>query len=162
TVRFPVAIALSDDGQRVITVSRDSFEAEVWDLDNGACVQRLGKVSGMLVLVRPGYEQTPLALVGGGGRAIGGASARTLLVWDLALREEPRMVREPPTDRTDASVSAVSVTADGRSGITGGMDGTITIWDVERGAIMQTLPAHHSWVTAVAIMPDGRRAVSGS
>ena len=43
----------------------------------------------MLVLIGPGYEQIPVALMGASGRAIGGASARTLKVWDLAVSDEP-------------------------------------------------------------------------
>ena len=36
------------------------------------------------------------------------------------------------------------------------------IWDLETGQTLTTLQGHTDTVSAVAITPDGRRAVSGS
>jgi WD40 repeat protein len=36
------------------------------------------------------------------------------------------------------------------------------VWDIESGRVLQTLEGHANSVAAVAVMPDGRRAVSGS
>jgi WD40 repeat protein len=36
------------------------------------------------------------------------------------------------------------------------------MWDIETGRELQTLADHSNWVTAVALTPDGKRAVSAS
>ncbi len=41
-------------------------------------------------------------------------------------------------------------------------DGTLRLWDLETGESLRTLEGHTDWVTAVAVLADGRRALSGS
>ena len=41
-------------------------------------------------------------------------------------------------------------------------DKTLRLWDLESGQTLRTLEGHTDWVNAVAVTPDGRRAVSGS
>lgn len=36
------------------------------------------------------------------------------------------------------------------------------MWDLESGSTIRTLEGHTNWVSAVALTPDGRRAVSAS
>ncbi len=58
-------------------------------------------------------------------------------------------------------VRAVALTADGTRAVSGGDDGTLRLWDLERGAEMRRLEGHEGVVRAVAVTADGRRAVSG-
>ena len=41
-------------------------------------------------------------------------------------------------------------------------DQTLRLWDLESGQTLRTLEGHTDWVRAVAVTPDGRRAVSAS
>jgi WD40 repeat protein len=41
-------------------------------------------------------------------------------------------------------------------------DGTVRLWDVAMGAVLQTLRGHTGWVRGVAFSPDGRTVVSAS
>ncbi|MDD4652802.1 MAG: WD40 repeat domain-containing protein [Methanothrix sp.] len=41
-------------------------------------------------------------------------------------------------------------------------DNTLKVWDLESGKEVRTLVGHQSWVRAVALTGDGRRAVSAS
>ena len=41
-------------------------------------------------------------------------------------------------------------------------DETLRLWDLESGQTIRTLEGHTDWVRAVAVTPDGRRAVSVS
>ncbi|NMG58848.1 WD40 repeat domain-containing protein, partial [Geitlerinema sp. P-1104] len=41
-------------------------------------------------------------------------------------------------------------------------DKTLKLWDLETGRELATLTGHSWWVNAVAIAPDGKRAVSAS
>ncbi|WP_169750246.1 caspase, EACC1-associated type [Streptosporangium amethystogenes] len=62
-------------------------------------------------------------------------------------------------------VSAVAVTSDGRTAITGSRDGTAIVWDLADRAHptkLATLTDHTDPVSAVAVTPDGRTAITGS
>jgi len=59
-------------------------------------------------------------------------------------------------------VSAVAVTPDGKHAISGSLDNTLRVWDIESGEEIQRLVGHTSSVDAVAVTPDGKHAISGS
>ncbi|MGI0499338.1 WD40 repeat domain-containing protein [Limnospira platensis] len=46
--------------------------------------------------------------------------------------------------------------------MTSSKDKTLKLWDLEQGRELATLSGHSGWVNAVAIAPDGKRAVSAS
>jgi WD40 repeat protein len=60
------------------------------------------------------------------------------------------------------TVTAVALTPDGRLAVTGSIDETVRVWDLETGTEQAVLTGHRSTVTAVALTPDGRLAVTGS
>ncbi|MDF0590402.1 KGGVGR-motif variant AAA ATPase [Candidatus Methanocrinis natronophilus] len=60
------------------------------------------------------------------------------------------------------SVSAASVTSNGRRAVSASWDQTLKVWDLETGEEIRTLKGHSEWVNAVAMTPDGRIAVSAS
>jgi WD40 repeat protein len=59
-------------------------------------------------------------------------------------------------------VTAVAVTPDGGRVVSGSLDNTLRVWDLESGETLRTLQGQTSSVTAVALTPDGGRVVSGS
>ena len=62
---------------------------------------------------------------------------------------------------TTARCHAVAVSADGRTAVSGGDDGTVRVWDLAGTAAPRVLTGHDRWVRAVAVSADGRTAVSG-
>ena len=72
------------------------------------------------------------------------------------------------------SVPAVAVTSDGRRAVSGSEDGTLKVWDAERGIEQHTFTGHTTAIGAdsrfgfgkriatVAVTADGRKVVSGS
>src|SRR5258708_26067064 len=40
------------------------------------------------------------------------------------------------------------------------MDSKVKVWDLASGRSLRTLKGHSDWVSAVAVTPDGKRAVS--
>src|SRR5579871_6626730 len=62
----------------------------------------------------------------------------------------------------DDWVSSVSVTLDGRLGVSGSADRTLKHWDLSTGQCLRTLQGHADWVTAVCSSEDGQLALSGS
>jgi WD40 repeat protein len=59
-------------------------------------------------------------------------------------------------------VSAVALSPDGRTVLTGAEDGTVQLWNIRSGQPAAPPLIHHSGVTAVAFSPDGRTALTGS
>jgi WD40 repeat protein len=59
-------------------------------------------------------------------------------------------------------VSAVAMTPDGKTAVSGSHKGTLKVWDLITGNTIYTLKDHRSRVTDVAMTPDGKTAVSGS
>ncbi|MFI6875595.1 protein kinase [Streptomyces sp. NPDC050400] len=54
----------------------------------------------------------------------------------------------------------VALTHDARLALTGCPDGTLRLWDVDRGRCLKTLRGHRREVEAVDLTPDGRHALS--
>ena len=61
----------------------------------------------------------------------------------------------------DSWVEGVAVTADGARAVSGGVDGTVRVWDLATGREQAELTSHDGHVWAVAVTADGDRAVSG-
>ena len=91
-----------------------------------------------------------------GGPRSAAASDGTVRVWDLAGTAAPRVLTGH-----DGPVSAVAVSADGRTAVSGGQDGTVRVWDLAGTAAPRVLTGHDGWVNGVAVSADGRTAVSG-
>jgi len=79
-----------------------------------------------------------------------------VLVWDLAGAAAPRVLTGH-----DGGVQAVAVSADGRTAVSGGDDGTVRVWDLAGTTAPRVLTTHDGAVYAVAVSADGQTAVSG-
>jgi len=74
---------------------------------------------------------------------------------------------ENPSALMTYSVNPLSVTwsvafsPDGRTALSGSLDGTLKLWDLATGKELRKFAGHASGVIGLAISPDGRTAVSG-
>ena len=59
-------------------------------------------------------------------------------------------------------VNSVAISPDGQTIVSGNLDNTIKVWNLDTGELLHTLEGHSNSVNSVAISPDGRTIVSGS
>jgi WD40 repeat protein len=138
------AVAISADGLRAVSGSTDGT-LRVWNLADGNLVYLLSPQASE-------REEIKTAQVRGWTRV-----SRPRPVGDT---EAGRAVLFP-SKRMNA-VGAVALTADGRRALSGSRDGTVRLWDIEKGQELFTLTGHTDSVMAVAITDEGHRGVSGS
>ncbi|MDR1957545.1 MAG: protein kinase [Planctomycetaceae bacterium] len=92
---------------------------------------------------------------------------KELNIWEMAGRFSIRhgvdeVLSHAAFHEESEVVSSVAVSADGKTAISAGSNGVITIWDTERKAATGFLEGHHDWVRSVDTTSDGRFAVSAS
>ena len=89
--------------------------------------------------------------------------ARLVAAWDgrsISVLDQS-LGRELFTLRTDALVSALAFSPDGKRLAAACGDHTVKIWDVVAGQLVFTLRGHGGPVEGVAFSPDGNRLASG-
>ncbi len=59
-------------------------------------------------------------------------------------------------------VTSVAISPDGKTLVSGSVDKTIKIWNLDTGTLQKTLTGHTEVFMSVAISPDGKTLVSGS
>jgi WD40 repeat protein len=173
---FVNAVALTPDGEYVISGSHDKT-LKVWELASGRPVRTLSGHEGEVLAV---------AVTPDGRYVVSGLRNGTLKVWDLASGRVVHTMADykegghTPSRYTAAGygpsrcvegVRGVAMTPNGRYAISGLSNGTLKVWDLARGRVVQvladpeedgdTLSHHYGEVHAVAVTPDGRHAISG-
>ena len=140
------SVGVTADGRMAISGSGQWVSADntvrVWDLASGLCMKPLTG-SGTL-LERENWTPT------GNTKAITGYTKDTAGVLHLA--KGPDGHRGP--------VYAICVTPDGKTGVSGGWDDQIRLWDLPSGCCTRKLTAN-AGVTNVCVTSDGRWLVSG-
>ena len=140
------AVAVTPDGRRAVSASNDRT-LKVWDLEQGAL---------LATLEGHGDGVRAVAVTPDGRRAVSGSYDQTLKVWDLeqgALLRPSRATAVGQGGGGDAGRPArrLRLRRQDAQGLGPGA-----------GRAAPTLEGHGGGVRAVAVTPDGRRAVSGS
>ena len=181
-------VALSPDGRRIVTGSRDST-AKVWDFRTGRELLTLRGHSASILTV---------AFSSDGRRIFTGSEDKTVRTWDsgtgkplLSLNQRSgsisclslssdgrRMVKgvgntaivwgggvQSPLFTLKGHIGAVRAVAfspDGKRIATVSEDATAKVWDAQLGKELISLRGHSNYVTSVGFSSDGRRIVTGS
>jgi serine/threonine protein kinase len=183
-------LALTPDGSRVLTSSRD-MTLRLWRVSNGQEMKLFEGHSGAVFCV---------AISPDGHQALSGGLDQQLRLWNLATGECVRVfdghmaavlsVAFSPNGRQAASgggladptlrfwnvatgqpigrpivhperVTSLAFAANGRQILTGCWDGLIRIWDVAGGRELKHFKGHTGPVLCMALSPDGHQLLSG-
>jgi WD40 repeat protein len=154
-LHYVLGLAVTPDGGRLISTSQDKT-LKVWDLETNS---ELFSLSGHNEWV------SSVAITPDGQRAVSGSWDKTLKVWDLEKGTELGTL-----PGHSSAVSGVAVTMNGQQAVSVSWDATLRVWNIPtRRDLIQgnriesyALQPHPHSITAIAISPDGRKALSAS
>jgi WD40 repeat protein len=134
----------------------------VWALDQRAEAQRQRKIGASRELAA---RATSLLGVDPGLSV--GLGLEALKRWDTeqaenALRQATFTARGTAAwPAHDGWLSSIAPSRDGRYAATGGHDGTVRVWRLDRGRVVSTIRAHHGQAFDTSFSPSGRLLASG-
>jgi len=141
------SLATTPTGQMIISGGQDAT-IRLWDFSSGKELHRFvgheGPVYNMVIMPD--------------GRHLVSVADKDLAVkiWDLHRRELVSSLAP-----NSAHVTAVAVSPDQRFIVTGGEDGFVRVWDVDRGVLLRKTEHEHG-IYSMTISPDGRHLLIGS
>jgi len=139
-------VGVMPDGRRAVSAHLKVLK--IWDLEAGGELRTLVGHTDIVNAV---------AVVPDGRRAVSASKDKTVKVWDLDSGEELRTLTALPR----REFTAVAAMPDARRVLCAERVGPLAMWDLETGE-KRALPCPDVTVDALAVTPDGRRAVSGS
>jgi WD40 repeat protein len=160
---YPIyGAAIASNGRRVVTVSRGPGldHLRFWDAETGKAIRRLGQG-----LDRPVVH---LALCPDDRHLLLTFDLGKLVLWDTETDREVRTF-----ETTTAYIMGLAVTPGGHYVLTSheqtpiqgqpqAQDFSLRLWEVATGKLVRRFEGHVTEAGALAISPDGRRAVSVS
>lgn len=163
------ALAMMPDGQWAVSASSDDT-IRVWNLSTGEATD----------VLEEGAKVRALAMAADGRRFISGHSDGSVKIWKLEehplIRPGEQIDGEAGTPRSSLRVWSLERTLDihqdwvyaiamartGYRAVSASADGSLKVWDWQRGQEEYILTDQDGWIPAVAITPDGHKAVSAS
>jgi WD40 repeat protein len=142
------AVTIDPGAGQILSAGADKT-TKAWDLTSGACLRTLwSHFKPFCISARTGSTN-------GVQVASRSFDYRTLKIWSL---EGPR---SPETlIHGHAGFLCFAFLPDGLVGVSGGWEGSMTLWDLSTGARLDHRTAHSAEITRVAIQGDGLRAVA--
>jgi len=161
------AVAIMKNGRYAVSGSRDNT-VKVWDIKKKECLETYNDHEDIV---------GALAMTMDGTRMITVASDETMRIWDLNLSKnieklDSHNINEfliealkglgKPDSRVLARhkgkglINTVAMTQDGKFAVTGGLDGSVKVWDVNEMKEIHTLQEKSKSVWSVAITPEGK------
>jgi WD40 repeat protein len=148
------SVTVLPNGRRALSGAYDST-MRLWDLETGAELRRFkGLISGGV---------TRVTVLPDGRRALSNSDRDACMyLWDLETGAQLRsfLVSYP---------NCATVLPDGRRAMVWNdnnplawLANTLRLWDLETGVEVRRFEGHRDYVTSVAVLPEGHRALSGA
>jgi len=138
------AAAFLPDGQHVVSGSWDRT-VRIWDINSGKEIKRLHGHHGPV---------ERLAVLPDGNRVASASWDKTVIIWNVERGEKLS------TLNLDQPVYSVAALPDGQHLLCGCRDGSLQLWNVDDASRVRDFEGHIDQVKALAVSPDGRRALS--
>jgi WD40 repeat protein/serine/threonine protein kinase len=165
------SIAFSTDGRWVLSGGQDRT-LRLWEVSSGRCLRTFEGHTG---------DVTSVAFSADGRWALSGSTDCTLRLWELNSGQCLRSFRgntsvmasrildsrgQPLAVQTldghSSSVTSAALSNDRKWGLSGSVDRTLRLWELNSGKCLRTLEGHRGEVTSVVLSGDGQWALSGS
>jgi WD40 repeat protein len=147
------AVAMTDDAKLALAGNNEA-RVTLWDLSASR------KVWACLV---GGSEIKSIAMTGDGrlGLAATNLERGALSLWDIKKGERMKnsFCYGTPAEHKWL-VETVALSADGKRALTGGLDGVLRKWDIDKDECFQDFSEHEAGVQYVALSANGHRGVS--
>jgi RNA polymerase sigma factor (sigma-70 family) len=153
-------VLFSPDGTRLVSHANDAngqgdYDIRVWEVATGKLLHKLLPTRGSAFQCAFTPDGRHLVSVGGEpGRPNTKGEA---YLWDLATGA---LVRT--WDAHAERVVGVSVSPDGRSALTSGLDRKLRLWELPSGLLRHEFAGHAAYVRWLTFAPDGRRFLACS
>jgi len=141
------SLAVTRDGQTIVSGGQDAT-IRLWDVPSGKETHKLvghnGPVYGLVLMP----DDTRLVSI----------ADKDLAVKIWSMERKKLLTSLAPNS---AHIHAVAVSPDQRYIVTGGDDGIVRFWDIDRGIMLRYLE-HSQGIYTITISPDGRHMLCGS
>ncbi|KAG8708339.1 hypothetical protein FRC09_001313 [Ceratobasidium sp. 395] len=148
---YVVAVAFSPDGNALASGSYDKT-VRVWDVQTGEL--RLRPLQGHV------HHVCSVTFSPNGEYIASSSGDCTVRIWDASTGHVTRILKQP-YPRTE--LWAIAVAQNSRHVISGSMNGSLLVWDMDSdNDTAKVLHGHSNIVSAIVLSPDGLRVVSSS
>ncbi len=160
------ALAFSPDGKylvagfgtkAILTPAVSPNRLKVWEVAGRRLIRRLQGHTGYCLSLDFSRDGTLLA---------SGSRDGTAIIWSTETWKAMHTLQNPAHDSVSGQnrpgqVEDVAFSPDGKTLAVASREGSVQLWDVATGKLLETLKGHSSAVLSVAFSPDGRTLASG-
>lgn len=150
------SVRLSADGTLALSGS-DDRTMRLWDLASGTCKQVFEIGTGRVFAVALSPDGRVAMLAASTDESVAGIEETNLQSWNLATGRKQRGF-----EGHTSVVKAVTISSDGRWGVSGSDDHTVRLWDMVSGRCLRVFEGHTHYVSGVRLSLDRQFLVSSS